>query len=98
MAEAIAKRHSTTQEAVTVGQNMNAKYTLLNHFSQRYPKLPSLSQEQQNVCFSFDMMSVAIKQIPILPKFTDAIRLLFKEEEEEEKEEEAASTAEHARK
>lgn len=44
------------------------------------------------------MMSVAIKQIPILPKFTDAIRLLFKEEEEEEKEEEAASTAEHARK
>ncbi|KAI7875046.1 hypothetical protein K492DRAFT_153101 [Lichtheimia hyalospora FSU 10163] len=98
MAEAIAKRHSTTKEAVSVGQRMNAKYTLLNHFSQRYPKLPLLSKEQQNVCFSFDMMSVAIKQIPMLPKFTDAIRLLFKEEEEEENDEVAASATERTRK
>ncbi|KAI9310318.1 beta-lactamase-like protein [Dichotomocladium elegans] len=86
-AEAIAKRHSTTREAVEVGQRMNAKYTLLNHFSQRYPKLPLLSKDQQNVCFSFDMMSVPIKQIPILPKFTDAIRLCFEEEAQLEDEE-----------
>ncbi|KAI8142237.1 beta-lactamase-like protein [Fennellomyces sp. T-0311] len=83
-AEAIAKRHSTTQEAVEIGQRMNARYTLLNHFSQRYPKIPSLSSEQSNVCFSFDLMSVAVKQIPVLPKYTEAISLLFKEEAEAE--------------
>ncbi|KAG2217086.1 hypothetical protein INT45_004075 [Circinella minor] len=83
-AEAIAKRHSTTEEAVEIGQSMNAKYTLLNHFSQRYPKVPSLSKEQSNVCFSFDLMTIPIKRIPVLPKFTETISLLFKEEKEEE--------------
>lgn len=71
---------------------MNARFTLLNHFSQRYPKLPVLSQEQSNVCFSFDMMSIPIKQIPLLPKFTNAIQLAFKDEEIEEKEEEIQTT------
>jgi ribonuclease Z len=65
---------------------MNARFTLLNHFSQRYPKLPVLSEEQSNVCFSFDMMSIPIKQIPLLPKYTNAIQLAFKEEEAEEEE------------
>ncbi|KAI9249682.1 beta-lactamase-like protein [Phascolomyces articulosus] len=73
-AEAIAKRHSTTEEAVEVGQN------------QRYPKVPSLSSEQSNVCFSFDLMTIPIKRIPVLPKYTEAISLLFKEEEEQEQE------------
>ena len=60
---------------------MNARYTLLNHFSQRYPKLPILLEEQSNVCFSFDMMSLPIKQMPVLPKYTSAIQLAFKEED-----------------
>ena len=62
---------------------MNARYTLLNHFSQRYPKIPSLSGKQENICFSFDLMSVLIKQMPILPQFTDAMQLLFEEEEDD---------------
>ncbi|KAI8085970.1 beta-lactamase-like protein [Gilbertella persicaria] len=81
--KAVAKRHSTTGEAIEVGKKMNARYTLLNHFSQRYPKLPILSEEQSNVCFSFDMMSIPIKQLPLLPKYTSAIQLAFKEMEEE---------------
>ena len=64
---------------------MNARFTLLNHFSQRYPKLPVLSSEQSNVCFSFDLMSIPIGEIPLLPKYTAAIQLAFKEEEEEKK-------------
>ncbi|KAG1052997.1 hypothetical protein G6F43_004892 [Rhizopus delemar] len=80
------KRHTTTGEAIEVGQRMNARYTLLNHFSQRYPKIPNLSEEQSNVCFSFDLMSTLIKQIPILPKFTNAMQLIFKESEEPEDE------------
>ncbi|OBZ86036.1 Zinc phosphodiesterase ELAC protein 2 [Choanephora cucurbitarum] len=79
--KAIAKRHSTISEAIDVGKRMNARYTLLNHFSQRYPKLPILSEEQSNVCFSFDMMSLPIKQMPVLPKYTSAIQLAFKEED-----------------
>ncbi|KAI8092716.1 beta-lactamase-like protein [Halteromyces radiatus] len=85
--EAIAKRHSTTAEAVEVGEKMKARYTLLNHFSQRYAKVPTLSEAQTNVCISFDMMSVPIKQIPQLPKFTNAMQLIFKDEEEEEEDE-----------
>ncbi|KAI7908336.1 beta-lactamase-like protein [Cokeromyces recurvatus] len=82
--KAIAKRHSTTSEAVDIGEKMNARFTLLNHFSQRYPKLPILSEQHSNVCFSFDMMSILMKHMPILPKYTSAIQLAFKEEEEEE--------------
>ncbi|CEP15251.1 hypothetical protein [Parasitella parasitica] len=66
---------------------MNAKFTLLNHFSQRYPKVPILSDEQSNVCFSFDLMTIQMKQIPLLPKFTNAIQLAFKEDQEEDEEE-----------
>ncbi|KAL0085632.1 beta-lactamase-like protein [Phycomyces blakesleeanus] len=84
--EAEVKRHSTTGEAVEVGNRMNARFTILNHFSQRYPKLPLLEGSHPNVFFSFDMMTVPIKQIPRLPKFTDAIQLFFKEVEKEEKE------------
>jgi ribonuclease Z len=40
--EAIARRHSTISEAVEVGTKMKAKQVILTHFSQRYPKLPSV--------------------------------------------------------
>ena len=38
--EAVAKRHSTTGEAVGVGARAGAYRTILTHFSQRYAKLP----------------------------------------------------------
>ena len=41
--DARAKRHSTVAEAILVGKNMAARHVILTHFSQRYPKLPSLS-------------------------------------------------------
>lgn len=43
--EAQAKRHCTTSEAITAGRNMRAKNLLLTHFSQRYPKLPSIQSQ-----------------------------------------------------
>ena len=54
-------------QAIEVGRRMNAKYTILWHFSQRYAKIPFLSErkdedeEQQqtrpeNVSISFDFM------------------------------------------
>ncbi len=41
--DAMAKRHSTTSEALGVGKAMGVKRVLLTHFSQRYQKIPSMS-------------------------------------------------------
>ena len=41
--DAIAKKHSTTSEAIGVGVAMGARRVLLTHFSQRYQAVPSLS-------------------------------------------------------
>ncbi|KAI9818602.1 MAG: Zinc phosphodiesterase ELAC protein 2 [Thelocarpon impressellum] len=38
--DAVAKRHSTTSEALGVGIAMGARRVLLTHFSQRYQKIP----------------------------------------------------------
>lgn len=40
--EAIAKKHSTSGEALIVAHQMNAKAALLTHFSQRYAKVPPI--------------------------------------------------------
>lgn len=41
--EAIAKKHSTSSEAIGVGVAMGARRVILTHFSQRYQNVPSLS-------------------------------------------------------
>ena len=41
---ALAKNHCTMEEAIEVGRRLKAKYTILTHFSQRYPK--NLSHDQ----------------------------------------------------
>ena len=74
---------------------MNARTTLLNHFSQRYPKLPKSSNWAGNddpirnpvgpiVCLSFDFMSVRIGDMWRMSHYMDALGLLFPEEEEED--------------
>ncbi|KAI1528209.1 ElaC Metal-dependent hydrolase of the beta-lactamase superfamily III [Pyrenophora tritici-repentis] len=40
--DAKAKKHSTTSEALGVGEKMNAKAVVLTHFSQRYQNIPVL--------------------------------------------------------
>lgn len=44
--DAIAKRHSTTSEALSIGARMDAKAVILTHFSQRYQKIPVLQTVQ----------------------------------------------------
>jgi ribonuclease Z len=41
-ADARAKKHSTTSEALGIGAKMDAKAVVLTHFSQRYQKIPVL--------------------------------------------------------
>ncbi|KAF2301186.1 hypothetical protein GH714_020717 [Hevea brasiliensis] len=38
--EAVARNHSTTKEAIEVGDSAGAYRIILTHFSQRYPKIP----------------------------------------------------------
>lgn len=40
--DAVAKKHSTTSEALGIGAQMGAKAVVLTHFSQRYQKIPVL--------------------------------------------------------
>jgi len=59
--EARMKRHSTTSEAIKVGRDMEAKFTLLTHFSQRYAKIPLYTDKfSDSVGIAFDNMQVPI--------------------------------------
>nr|CCC90579.1 unnamed protein product [Trypanosoma congolense IL3000] len=44
--EAVRKCHSTLREALQVADLIGARHIVLNHFSQRYPKLPGLTRAQ----------------------------------------------------
>uniref|UniRef100_A0A1D1XFM1 ribonuclease Z n=2 Tax=Anthurium amnicola TaxID=1678845 RepID=A0A1D1XFM1_9ARAE len=79
--EALARNHSTTMEAVNVGTSAGAYRIILTHFSQRYPKIPVFDEKHmQKTCIAFDMMSVNVADLPVLPKVLPYIKLLFRNE------------------
>ncbi|XP_059640695.1 tRNase Z TRZ3, mitochondrial-like [Cornus florida] len=79
--EAIARNHSTTKEAVEVGDSAGAYRTILTHFSQRYPKIPVLDETHMHkTCIAFDMMSVNLADLHVLPKVLPFLKLLFRDE------------------
>ena len=83
------KGHSTFSQAIEVGQRMGAKHTLLNHFSQRYPKLPKSRQREDEdgvVSISFDLMSIRVGYMWRMKYYLDAVELMFGDEEEEDDE------------
>jgi len=86
------KGHSTFSQAIEVGQKMGAKKILLNHFSQRYPKIPKSRQKDvaeadgSVISISYDLMGVQIGQMWRMAYYLDAAELLFKCEEDEEAE------------
>ncbi|KAF9206105.1 Zinc phosphodiesterase ELAC protein 2 [Haplosporangium sp. Z 27] len=85
MDSALAKKHSTTGEAVMVGEGMEAKITMLTHFSQRYPKIPYFEYEDKSTVIGicFDMMSVKLGEMLKLPKYLPALQLLFSPQSDE---------------
>ena len=87
--EALAKKHSTTAEALEIGSS--AYLNILTHFSQRYPKVPSFngdtgiaSAKGQNAMIAFDLMRVDFKNLRRIPSLLPNVRELFEEEEDEE--------------
>lgn len=63
--EARMKMHSTTSEAIDIGKQMNAKFILLTHFSQRYATLPRFNENivKDEVGIAFDNMRVSFISI-----------------------------------
>lgn len=82
--EAFEKRHSTTSQAIGIGMKMNAGFIVLNHFSQRYAKIPLFSDDFDNkVGISFDHMRIQFGDFPMLPRLIRPLKALFAEEIEE---------------
>jgi ribonuclease Z len=71
---------------------MKASHILLNHFSQRYPKLPKLNlpaddgtgSKQADISISFDFMSIKVGEMWKMAYYMDALSLLFDEAEPED--------------
>ena len=79
--DAIERRHCTVSEALEVAGKMNAHFTLLTHFSQRYPKVsPALLNSEcarQKTGIAFDCFSVSVKEAHRLPSLFSVLRDVF---------------------
>ncbi|VVB00491.1 unnamed protein product [Arabis nemorensis] len=83
--EALAKNHSTTKEAIDVGSSAGVYRIVLTHFSQRYPKIPVIDESHMhNTCIAFDLMSINMADLQVLPKVLPYFKTLFKDEMVEE--------------
>ena len=82
-AEACAKKHSTLREALTTGEACGAKEILLTHFSQRYPKVPVVTDDMVHrpFCFAFDLMVVPFGSVVDLHKKMGVFQQLLQEYE-----------------
>ncbi|XP_076894186.1 tRNAse Z TRZ4, mitochondrial-like isoform X2 [Bidens hawaiensis] len=79
--EAIARNHSTTAEAIEMGNSAGAYRIVLTHFSQRYPKIPVFDESYMHkTCIAFDMMSINFADLHVLPRVLPYLKLLFKNE------------------
>jgi ribonuclease Z len=74
---AAAKHHSTIGQALQTGRDCGAKYLVLTHFSQRYPKLPVFGADDANVAFAVDYLSFSFEDLPelcqVCPRIFDMI-------------------------
>lgn len=78
--DALAKMHSTVSQAIEQGHKMNAKYTLLTHFSQRYAKIPRIEQHLvENVGIAFDNMEVVLSDLNDLNILYPTMKKMFAE-------------------
>ncbi|RKO92087.1 beta-lactamase-like protein [Blyttiomyces helicus] len=76
---AVEKRHCTTSEAIQVSKGMEAKILLLTHFSQRYPKAPTLPtmSEAMPIGIAFDLMRLKVSEAWRLPMIAEGLQAMF---------------------
>lgn len=77
--EARIKMHSTVSQAIQVGKNMQARYTILTHFSQRYAKIPFMENNLENVAVGFDNMEVTLNDLPMMHLMYEPLKVMFAE-------------------
>jgi ribonuclease Z len=85
--EAVDKMHSTTGEAITIGNRMRAKHILLTHFSQKWHTVPKFvlewsehkneKEKYGNVGIAFDRMRVKIGEMWKLPLLYPAFAAMY---------------------
>ncbi|VFQ66689.1 unnamed protein product [Cuscuta campestris] len=87
--DAIKKEHSTMGEAIQVGADAGVYRIILTHFSQRYPKLPMFDNThmKHKTCVAFDLMSVNLKYLHVLPQIMPYLTLLFNKEMDDDESE-----------
>uniref|UniRef100_A0A2S2QAT2 Zinc phosphodiesterase ELAC protein 2 n=1 Tax=Sipha flava TaxID=143950 RepID=A0A2S2QAT2_9HEMI len=85
VSEARRKMHSTMSQAINIGKKMNAKFTILTHFSQRYAKIPYMPNNDlpSNVGIAFDNMEITPSVLHKLPLMYPALKMIFAEHFEE---------------
>jgi len=83
--EAKLKTHSTVSQAIQQGRNMDARHTILTHFSQRYAKCPRLpsDEDMQRVAIAFDNMAVTLEDLQHYHKLYPALLAMYAEYTEE---------------
>ena len=77
--QAMQKRHSTTEEALSVSCNSGSYRTVLTHFSQRYPKLPVGLEavDASWAAVAFDGMRLPLTALPDLPLLLPALQMAW---------------------
>ena len=83
-----SKGHSTMGQALATGKAVSAKYEILTHFSQRYPKLPVFPEGMKNIAFAFDYMTISYEKMNELCMVCPQIFQMISELEEAEKDDE----------
>ncbi|CAE7190402.1 unnamed protein product [Rhizoctonia solani] len=78
--KAAEKGHSTIGQAMEMGVRMNAKYLLLTHFSQRYPKIPVIKSGLTATALAFDYMTITTPQFWKVESYMGALEKVFESE------------------
>ena len=101
-AEACLKRHCTIGEALQIAQKMEAKCTVLTHFSQRYPRIPPptkvVDTTDMRIIFAFDYQRLTPDSLRLASLVTPALRLLYPEDVTDQNKEGHGSLDEEAEK
>lgn len=75
--------HSTVSQAIEQSQKMNAKYTILTHFSSRYEFPPiDFNKLSRNVSVACDNMVVTASSLDKLHEISRKTEIIFKEFQE----------------
>ncbi|CAH8493723.1 unnamed protein product [Dicrocoelium dendriticum] len=75
---AVRAKHSTLSSAIRTGERMDARFTLLTHFSQRYGRLPMLDTFSKNVATAFDFMKIKFSDLPRLSYYVPYYKYAFR--------------------